>query len=352
MNDNWTEARLQQLIDNKIQENANLDYKSSGALGKSDGKKKEITKDVSAMANSAGGIIIYGISEYQEATKKHLPEKIDPVDQEEFPKEWLESIINNIQPRIVGVEIIPISLSSGKSDVVYVVKIPQSTTAHQAQDYRYYKRYNFSSRPMENHEIMDVMGRSKFPIIDLGFSFEERKLSSLPVSKKLIIRAKNIGQKYAKYVNCSIYLPESLATHKGIMFNKGIEEINGIKYFVLSEKNTRRDVMKTGENLETYGTSWFDPILPARYHIWHWRLPKSFDPQTLNTDEKILWKVYADNAPPKEGELLIKEIDWRIYQDSPQNVIKFVAREGKRIFIALLLMIGLLIAWQVWQYFF
>jgi len=40
-------------------------------------KKKEITKDVSAMANSAGGIIIYGVGEYQQADSSYLPEKIE-----------------------------------------------------------------------------------------------------------------------------------------------------------------------------------------------------------------------------------------------------------------------------------
>jgi len=42
------------------------------------------------MANSAGGIIIYGIKEYDEADKRHLPEKIDPIQQNVFSKEWLE----------------------------------------------------------------------------------------------------------------------------------------------------------------------------------------------------------------------------------------------------------------------
>ena len=41
---------------NEIEENLHLDYKSAGALSKIDRKKDEITKDVSALANSDGGI--------------------------------------------------------------------------------------------------------------------------------------------------------------------------------------------------------------------------------------------------------------------------------------------------------
>lgn len=54
---------LEQLISNEIEENLHLDYKSAGALSKIDKKKDEITKDVSALANSDGGIIVYGINE-------------------------------------------------------------------------------------------------------------------------------------------------------------------------------------------------------------------------------------------------------------------------------------------------
>jgi hypothetical protein len=50
-------------------------------------------------------------------------------------------------------------LASGPNDVAYVVEIPQSETAHPALDNRYYKRFNFESVPMADHEIRDVMHR-------------------------------------------------------------------------------------------------------------------------------------------------------------------------------------------------
>ena len=74
MADVWDEARVQQYIDDGIEESLNLDYKAAGALAKTDGKKKEITKDVSAMANSDGGIIIYGVTE--DPTNRFLPGRL------------------------------------------------------------------------------------------------------------------------------------------------------------------------------------------------------------------------------------------------------------------------------------
>ena len=67
MNKVWNQATIQQYIDDEIQESLTLDYKAADALGKRDEKKREITKDVSAMANSSGGVIIYGIAEYDAA---------------------------------------------------------------------------------------------------------------------------------------------------------------------------------------------------------------------------------------------------------------------------------------------
>ena len=66
----WAKEDLQRLIDEGVEENWQLDYKSSLALNKE--RKTEIAKDVSAFANSGGGIIVYGICEDEQ---NHLPEK-------------------------------------------------------------------------------------------------------------------------------------------------------------------------------------------------------------------------------------------------------------------------------------
>lgn len=92
MSRNWDQARLQSYIDNQLEESLTLDYKAAGSLAKQEEKRKEITKDVSAFANSAGGTIIYGIREYSAEDKKHLPERIDPIVRTQYSKEWLEQI--------------------------------------------------------------------------------------------------------------------------------------------------------------------------------------------------------------------------------------------------------------------
>lgn len=60
---------IRRMIADGVEENISLDYKAAEALQNTDGKKKEIAKDVSAMANAAGGVIIYGIKEFDEKEK-------------------------------------------------------------------------------------------------------------------------------------------------------------------------------------------------------------------------------------------------------------------------------------------
>lgn len=161
----WQEADLLQLVAEQADESLELDFKESGALQKTDGKKRELSKDVSAFANSAGGTLIYGIIEDQET---HVASKLDDgCDPKEITKEWVEQVINsNIQPRLSGVRIYSIELTTqNPGKFAYVVDVPQGSTAHQASDKRYYKRFNFESVPMEDYEIRDVMQRVTAPKI-------------------------------------------------------------------------------------------------------------------------------------------------------------------------------------------
>ncbi|WP_298261181.1 RNA-binding domain-containing protein [Bradyrhizobium sp.] len=156
----WDEAYLNSLIQVGEQESLTLDYKASAALAKGDKEKNDLSKDVSAFANSAGGLLVYGIVE-----DKHVPIGIDTgVDRNVITKEWLESVIKSrIQPVVDDLAIKQIDLpSKGVDKVAYVVEVPAATSRapHQAYDHRYYKRFNFESTPMEDYEVRDLMRRS------------------------------------------------------------------------------------------------------------------------------------------------------------------------------------------------
>jgi hypothetical protein len=149
----WNESDLLGLVSDQVKESVVRDYKAPESLENRDAKKIEISKDVSAFANSAGGTIVYGILE-----KGQIPIGLEGVDPLKTSREWIEQVINSrIQRRIDGIRINQIALTAthpGK--VAYVVTIPQSTRApHMAADNRFYKRFNFQSVPMEEYEVRE-----------------------------------------------------------------------------------------------------------------------------------------------------------------------------------------------------
>ena len=299
---NWTESKLQNFITSEIEESLTLEYKSAEALDRVDAKKKEITKDVSAMANSAGGILIYGISEFSVENKRHLPERITPVDRRKYPREWVEQIIQAIRPRIDGIVIHSVNLSSGETDVAFVIEIPQSNTAHQANDHRYYKRFNFQAVPMEDYEIRDVMFREQTPNIVLNFLIEigetfHNSDGKTAISFNLIVQARNNGSAFAQYVAVFLDVP--------VMILEQVENKMNLKD---GGKFYRHRL--TNLNQE-YADEQFKSNFPLlRSMTMNWKMPLNSEFENFqNEDLSVKWKIYADNALPKEGKISLKEIE-------------------------------------------
>ncbi len=156
----YTFEDIQTLIDNGAEENVHLDFKAAGSLDTADKKKHEIAKDVSAFANSDGGVIIYGINE-----EHNKASSFSFVDGNVYTKEWLEQVIqDNIQRHIEDLHIYPIRKDGDIKQTIYVVKIPRScNTPHMSADKCYYKRNNFRSVKMEEYEVRDLFYRENTP---------------------------------------------------------------------------------------------------------------------------------------------------------------------------------------------
>ncbi|MBE9199338.1 MULTISPECIES: ATP-binding protein [unclassified Nodularia (in: cyanobacteria)] len=215
----WSEETIFSMIKDGVQENLELDYKECGSLFPlTDKKKTELSKDVSSFANSAGGIIIYGVKE-----KDHLITEIDTgFDPNNLSKERLEQIINsNIHPRINGLIIKQIELrTSNPGHILYVISIPQATTRapHQAADKRYYKRFNFASIAMEDYEIRDILHRATTP--DLNFVFSLGGQHTVPIQFHqdhlfseeidLIISVENRAEEPASYAVMDVFIDSAL----------------------------------------------------------------------------------------------------------------------------------------------
>lgn len=258
----WTKERLDSNISQKIEENKHLEYKSAGAIGKSEEKRKEISKDVSSFANSDGGILIYGIKEFDDTLKKHLPEKIDPVNRLEFSKEWLENVISgNISPIIDKMEITPITIDEENNLVVYIISIEKSNTAHQANDNRYYKRHNFKAIPMEDWEVKDVINRGNKPKIDISLYankiFDKLNESSPPKCELLVV-LKNSGNIGVQHIEC--FLEMDLEMRSFIIKPRPVAN-KKLQVFLSNKKENK---VKLGES-EAVISIYYQPLLPE---VW------------------------------------------------------------------------------------
>lgn len=203
----WNEQEILQLMRNAQEEFLELEFKRGDSLRNTDQNKKEISKDVSAFANTIGGTIIYGIEEGP--TAPHAAIRISPVNPKITTKEWLEQVINsNIQPRIPGIRITPINLSDAPDSAIYVVTIPSGTTAYQASDRRYYKRFNFESVPMYDYEIRQILNRVVRPSYKAwlkAWQFTSENSQIIIAFKAIVVNNSEIT---AHDPNAILYLPE------------------------------------------------------------------------------------------------------------------------------------------------
>ena len=152
---------IQALVDNQERESSILEYKQE--LTGMEHEKKEIAKDVSAMANSEGGYLIIGIQEVngQASAITGTPKTIgrQPVEV------WLENIlISNVRPKIAITPKV-IELATAPDSVIVVIHIPQSSRRPYMviADGRnaYYVRHNYQATYADEHEVRLMFLESK-----------------------------------------------------------------------------------------------------------------------------------------------------------------------------------------------
>lgn len=281
MRDVWDIARLNQLISSRSEESLNLEYKSSGALD--DRKRHDITKDISAMANSDGGTIIYGIAE--DPANRHLPGKLDPIDRTQFSKEWLEHVASNIQPRIDSLKILPVAIPPDPNHVVYIVEVPKATTAHQAQDLKYYRRYNFECQAMPDYQIRELMNRQKIPTVSVSAN-----LLFHADGGSLVFKIDNTSEVLAKDFTLVVWTP--------MMWNG--------KPFAFVEEQENPIVSHEFE-APCYKAHFHNanepPLFPksTATHAFRFRFPLAMNPKPKTTIKEIRYALFADSMPFVKG---------------------------------------------------
>ncbi len=189
-----TGADIDALIANGVQESRDIEYKEK-LPGRTDNDKREYLADISAFANAAGGTIIYGIHEEEGVPKEivGLEEDMDESIQR------LENIVRDgIQPRLLGIQIIPISCSQGKK--ILMISIPMSWSSPHMVIYSNYSRFY----------VRDSSGKHQMDVTELRSAFSLSENVSERIKR---FRDERIGKIVAGEMPVSIVSGAKLVLH-------------------------------------------------------------------------------------------------------------------------------------------
>jgi hypothetical protein len=146
------------LISRRAREDTDLDFKAANSyIGDTDGAD-ELAKDVTAMANARGGLIIIGIEEDDQACAK-APALVEISAR---LSEKMEQILRSrVVPWLSGVEIRPVECAAAPGTGLYLISVPRSPLAPHAvrslgtsrPRYSYAHRAGITTRWLEETEI-------------------------------------------------------------------------------------------------------------------------------------------------------------------------------------------------------
>ncbi len=209
------EEDLQALVDNKERESSILEYKQE--ISGTDHEKKEIAKDVSAMANTEGGYLVIGVQEVdgQASAITGTPKTIgrQPVEV------WIENVlITNVRPKIAITPKI-ITLISVSDRVLVVIYVPQSpkrphmviTDGRNA----YYTRHNYQATYADEHEVRSMFLESKSLGDEMKTFLSSRNLND-PLDSNFAITP--LSKQLSKSFREIRELPENFSSNPFVLF--------------------------------------------------------------------------------------------------------------------------------------
>jgi hypothetical protein len=151
------EDHLHSLVSLGVPESARIEYKVNLKMN-TDKEKRELCKDIGALANSQGGYLFFGIAE-----TNGIPTSISGIQFDDAAKQQLFQILTSgISPRVQNLFDREVALYNGLK--VLILKIEPDRYLHQVKydDNRYYKRTGTITIAMESSDV-ETFFRSSGP---------------------------------------------------------------------------------------------------------------------------------------------------------------------------------------------
>ncbi len=284
---------LESLIKNKIRESEILEYKAAyNRLIPND-----VAKDVSAMANSIGGIIIYGLETHPQ--DKTLPIKISGILESNI--ESFDQIVNSsIKKDIQGIRKKIIDDESGEIKCM-IIQITQSEESpHQSlKDKRYYRRSGSQSIIME-HDIIELhFGKRLSPILDID-------IENITGNKQLELLE---GDEFSKSIKLRFFIRNSgkrIAKDVRVIFR--LLKKDYIKIDSFNDTGSNIDDLYAKEGLQVRQIEVEKAChIQSRMRISEVEI--RINNRLVSMDDAIItWRVFADLMLPQTKEVKLKDI--------------------------------------------
>jgi len=300
----------------------------------------ELAKQLSAFANSGGGVLVYGVLNPMDQKPRSVDDGgISIAIKSPNTREWLEDVVPNlIEFPLKKFNVYALTNKNGAPTIaddrcIILVDIPGSDDApHQsARDQKYYARVGGKSRPIGHRLVTDIFHRGQHALFEVRLAFQSKTWvprtfppipalyqKSKPVrGVELIVGAENRGKVYAKHVKFTLWMPEEIVASDD-RDSVALTVLDGGRYYVFERTNRTRDVTGIEPTFGTkrYGASWLDPILPSESRVWQFRCSSRLRPDGIK-DQLLRWEILCDNAPPLSQQIELKNIPFDV-QDSHQ----------------------------------
>ena len=153
--DQITLQDLEDLVNTHQSENQRLEFKQEISI-KDTQDKREFLRDLTALANTQGGFYIIGIEE--EKGEAIALTGIELSNPDKYKLQLDQVIRDNLEPRLLGLQIRHFELANGKFAVV--IFVPRSSIPpHRYRDDTFFERSNTGKYPLNMDQIRRVFTR-------------------------------------------------------------------------------------------------------------------------------------------------------------------------------------------------
>jgi hypothetical protein len=335
----WIEADLNELIGQT--ESIRREFKAGRMFDEPEKRWiANISAEVSALANTEGGELFLGIDE-DKKSKPRVAIRIDGAPSITASDRLQQLIEGNVSPYLPGIRVHRVLLGSQPNRVVFVIQIPQGSTAYQANDGRYYGRSEFEAKYLPDHEVRLRMSRGKVArgiilprhvAVDLGVAKESRARAEAEAKRAEVKRRAQKGELEIQKRNPDgtvvwddpNVLIDLLSAEQTELFASSLPDTISLDFVFRNdgELTVRAPAMEFREirNERLFGLQGVQVIksVPMRLML-DGSIIYPGDEQEIASasfalqcpremvitagDLTLSWKVFLDNSPPSSGEI-------------------------------------------------